>query len=288
MYKYLLYIFLLSFAFGQSGLELLEGSYQSFEGDGIKTRTISKKGSGYVEILTFEDQEGNIKNKFEAEFDVKQAGDETNSFIFIGKRNRQFSGKNFKKKEPWADMNGYSHILTVDEDFLYEAENLANGGHYKYSRVKENSFLSPKKLDVLKIMEGTWEGESEWGIVRMKFSFNNTGTVLTSHWDMKTDDGYMNTNTTVYGYDVSKQKITGRIFNANGFQIDVTLMPFWGDDNVTILTFTENGTESNGGQYQCITTFDFSEEGKLTWTAANRYSQHGADPDDASFVLTKK
>ena len=105
---------------------------------------------------------------------------------------------------------------------------------------------------------------------------------------MKTDDGYMNTNTTVYGYDVSKQKITGRIFNADGFQIDVTLMPFWGDDNVTILTFTENGTESNGGQYQCLTTFDFSKEGKLTWTAADRTSQLGPDPEDASFTITKK
>ncbi len=295
-YLYFISILLLHVTFikAQSGLELLEGKFQSQQGDGFKTREIKKKGTGFTETVIFEDEKGKITYKFEAEFDVQQIGDEPNLFIFLGKRNRLYSGDDFKKKEEWVDMNGYSHMIEVDEDFLYESEVLSSGTGeginslpYTYQRINDQyPILSPSKLSPLNIMEGTWEGETFWGYIKMTFSFNNSGTVMTSTWDFKNEqDEFVNTNTTIYGFDISKKKITGRIFNASGFQIDLELTNAVADD---ILVFTENGTELNGGEYQCLTTFDFSKEGKLTWTAADRTSQLGPDPEDASFTITKK
>ncbi|OUT93632.1 MAG: hypothetical protein CBB92_14505 [Flammeovirgaceae bacterium TMED32] len=296
-YLYFTLILLLSVSFtkAQSGLELLEGKYQSQEGDGFKTREIKKKGDGFMETVIYEDEKGNVTYKFEAEFDVQQIGDESNLFIFLGKRNRSYSGDDFLKKEEWTDMNGYSHMIEVDEDFLYESEVLSSGTGgtgtnslpYTYQRINDQyPVLSPSKLSPLNIMEGTWEGETLWGYTKMKFSFNNSRTVVTSTWDFKNEQGeFVNMNTTIYGFDISKKKITGRIFNTSGFQIDVELT---NAVEGNILVFTENGTELNGGKYQCLTTFDFSEEGKLTWTAADRTSQLGPDPEDASFTLTKK
>ena len=42
-----------------------------------------------------------------------------------------------------------------------------------------------------------------------------------------------------------------------------------------------------GGMYHCITTFDFSEEGKLKWSAINRVSQFGIELPDLSADLVK-
>ncbi len=304
-YLYFTLILLLSVTFikAQSGLELLEGTYQSYEGDGLKIREIMKKGDGFIETVIFEDEEENITYKFETEFDVQQIGDESNLFIFLGKRTRLYSGDDFKKKEEWVDMNGYSHMIEVDEDFLYESEVLSSGTggtgtnslQYTYERIDDQyPGLSPSKLSPLNIMEGTWEGETLWGYNRLTFSFNNTTTVMTCTWDFKNEQGeFLNWNTTIYGYDISKKKITGRIFNASGFQIDVELTnelasfdPSAAENKV--LVFTENATELNGGKYQCLTTFDFSKEGKLTWTAANATSQLGPDPEDMSFTITRK
>ena len=83
-------------------MELIEGTYQSYEGDGYKTREIMKKGDGFIETVIFEDEEENITYKFETEFDVQQIGDESNLFIFLGKRTRLYSGDDFKKKEEWV------------------------------------------------------------------------------------------------------------------------------------------------------------------------------------------
>ena len=84
---YFTLILLLSVTFikAQSGLELLEGKFQSQQGDGFKTREIKKKGTGFTETVIFEDEKGKITYKFEAEFDVQQIGDEPNLFIFLVK-----------------------------------------------------------------------------------------------------------------------------------------------------------------------------------------------------------
>ena len=58
-YLYFTLILLLSVTFikAQSGLELLEGTYISYEGDGLKIREIMKKGDGFIETVSFEDEE---------------------------------------------------------------------------------------------------------------------------------------------------------------------------------------------------------------------------------------
>ena len=281
-----------------NGLEYVEGTYQISELDYasggkysvIKTREIKKiKGENkYLETVYGTDSEGNLTYKFEAKFHLEHLYNSVH--LFAVTENRQYSGANFTKKGKWQTAD-VKYLIEFDEDFLYETFHLSDQKpQYKYTRVKPNGLqnLSSSKMEPLKFMTGKFSGKlivpgAEPYELELIFNWNDNESVMTNLWNLG-DAG--NTNTSVFSYDFVSQAIKGRMFNSSGFQIDAIYIP--GQSSEKIAVFAESAEEVNGGMYHCITTFDFSEEGKLKWSAINRVSQFGVALPDLSGVLVKK
>ena len=283
MKKLLISLFIISFAIADDHIKMVEGTFVSNELSGKKTRIIVKKGKGFNEIVTFENSNGEITNKFETDFTLQPLFG--NVHLFITERSRTYSGKNFNKKEKW-NTPGWKYLIEFDENFLYESWSLTEPNpQYKYMRdydwTKGEYHRTDSKMSLLSIMDGKYEAED--GTI-FEFKWDGQKSLLTQKAIFPTNDGMLLGMMTVWSYDFTDQRIKGNIYNAGGDQIDMYLIS--AVDN--IIVFGENSNEPNGGSYQCITTFDFSEEGKLKWSATNRHDQITGPLEDLSADLIKQ
>tara|TARA_A100001011_G_scaffold396205_1_gene493458 strand:+ start:1570 stop:2433 length:864 start_codon:yes stop_codon:yes gene_type:complete len=287
MKKIILFLLIISIGFSQSGIEFAEGKFIS-PTDG-EIREIIKKGKVYHEFISRFDENGNINSKHEAKFTLKRLnmGPWNQShpvFLATFIESREYSGDDFSKKgkwdKSWAD--GYEQIIAFDEMYIYMLNQLSESSTEVW--VRESEFYDASfKMKPLHIMDGKYVSED--GNQEMVFKWSNPKFHLTHEWNGKLDTDIKITGTiTSWSYDDKSQGIKGIIFNNGGHQINMKLI----SSNDKIIVFQENSTRMDGSTYHCITTFDFSEEGKLKWSALNRHNSVVGALEDISVEFTKK
>ena len=286
MKKLLISLFIISFAIADDHIKMVEGTFVANNGE---VRLITKiKGNEYNELVTYFDRDGNITGKHDIKFTLEPVG-VSNYFLAVFGEFRSYTGKNFSKKDKWGKSpdwgEGMVQLLKFDKNHLMMVDTFGEGKVIrKYRRFVDGQAVwnEREKLLPLEMMEGSWVGKAPGGDanININFSINDAGTILTSEWTSTVG----NWNTTVLSYNSSEDKIMGKIFTSIGQQIDLVLIS--SIDN--IYTFSENSKEEDGGKYSCVTIFDFSEKGKLKWSATNRVSDFGQNLSDFSTELVKK